>query len=61
MTSLAQRHPHILTQGQGIHLSDNSIQTENFSVQKTLRNGGKIRFKIRYSVKLKVSACWKFF
>ncbi|MEH2236710.1 hypothetical protein [Nostoc sp.] len=52
MSSLAQRHPHILTQGQGIHLSGNPIQSENFSVQKTLRDGGKIRFKIRYSAEL---------
>ncbi|MEH1936636.1 MAG: hypothetical protein V7L14_23625 [Nostoc sp.] len=53
MSSLDHRHPHILMQGQGIHLSGNPIQTENFSVQKTLRDGGKIRFKIRYSAELK--------
>ncbi|MCC5645799.1 hypothetical protein LC607_23235 [Nostoc sp. CHAB 5824] len=53
MSSLDKNYAHILTQGQGIQLSGNPIQTENFSIQKTLRNGGKIRFKIRYSAELK--------
>ena len=53
MSSLEQNQTHILTQGQGIQLSGNPIQTENFSIQKTLRDGGKIRFKIRYSAELK--------
>ncbi|MEH1817815.1 MAG: hypothetical protein V7L31_01735 [Nostoc sp.] len=48
MSSLNQRQSYILTQGKGINLSGNPIQTENFSIQKTLRDGGKIRFKIRY-------------
>ncbi|MEH2050649.1 hypothetical protein [Nostoc sp.] len=48
MSSFNQRRNYILTQGKGINLSGNPIQTENFSIQKTLRNGGKIRFKIRY-------------
>ncbi|MEH2268914.1 MAG: hypothetical protein V7K68_10825 [Nostoc sp.] len=52
MSSVNQRQSYILTQGQGIHLSGNPIQTEDFSIQKTLRDGGKIRFKIRYSAKL---------
>ncbi|MBW4674578.1 MAG: hypothetical protein KME52_11295 [Desmonostoc geniculatum HA4340-LM1] len=53
MTSLNQRTTQILTQGTGITLSGNTIKTQNFSVQKTLRDGGKIRFKIRYSAELK--------
>ncbi|MEH2279899.1 MAG: hypothetical protein V7K90_00945 [Nostoc sp.] len=52
MNSFNQGKIYILTQGQGIHLSGNPIQTEKFSIQKTLRNGGKIRFKIRYSAEL---------
>ncbi|AVH65869.1 hypothetical protein [Nostoc sp. 'Peltigera membranacea cyanobiont' N6] len=52
MSSVDQKHIHILTQDQGIKLSGNPIQTENFSVQKTLRDRGKIRFKIRYSAEL---------
>ncbi|MEH2116016.1 hypothetical protein [Nostoc sp.] len=48
MSSLNQKQNYILTQGKGIHLSGNPIQTENFYIQKTLRNGGKIRFRIRY-------------
>ncbi|MEH1775131.1 hypothetical protein [Nostoc sp.] len=52
MSSVNQRQSYMLTQGQGIHLSGNPIQTEIFSIQKTLRDGGKIRFKIRYSAKL---------
>jgi hypothetical protein len=52
VSSLNQEQSHTLTQGQGIHLSDNPIQTENFYIQKTLRNGGKIRFKICYSAQL---------
>ncbi|MGF1939484.1 MAG: hypothetical protein RM347_034970 [Nostoc sp. ChiQUE02] len=52
MSSLNQRQSYVLTQGQGIHLSANPIQTEKFLIQKTLRNGGKIRFKIRYSAEL---------
>ncbi|MEH2437000.1 MAG: hypothetical protein V7K25_22635 [Nostoc sp.] len=44
---------YILTQGQGVKLSGNPIQTENFYIQKTLRDGGKIRFKILYSAELK--------
>lgn len=53
MSSLDQKYINILTQGQGIKLAGNPIQTENFSIQKTLRDGGKIRFKIRYSAELK--------
>ncbi len=52
MSSLNQRQSYILTQGQGIHLSGNPIQTKVFSIQKTMRDGGKIRFKIRYSAEL---------
>ncbi|MEH2357958.1 hypothetical protein [Nostoc sp.] len=52
MNSFNQRQIDILTQGQGIYLSDNPIQTENFYIKKTLRNGGRIRFKIRYSAEL---------
>ncbi|MEH1783058.1 hypothetical protein [Nostoc sp.] len=52
MSSLNQRQNYILTQGKDINLSGNPIQTENFSIQKTLRNGGKIRFKIRYLAEL---------
>ncbi len=52
MSSLNQRQNHILTQGKGIHLSENPIQTENFSIQKTIRDGGKTRFKISYSTEL---------
>ncbi|MFN6483297.1 MULTISPECIES: hypothetical protein [unclassified Nostoc] len=48
----SQSQSHILTQGQGISLSGNPIQTENFFIQKTQRNGGKIRFKIRYSAEI---------
>ncbi|WP_193197449.1 hypothetical protein [Nostoc sp. MG11] len=43
---------HILTKGQDIPLSDKSIQTEQFFSEKTLRDGGKIRFKIRYRAEL---------
>ncbi|MCF2148592.1 hypothetical protein IQ276_019595 [Desmonostoc muscorum LEGE 12446] len=53
MTSLNQRKSQILTQGKDIQLSGNTIKTEKFAIQKTLRNGGKIRFKIRYSAELK--------
>ncbi|MEH2062805.1 MAG: hypothetical protein V7K50_11060 [Nostoc sp.] len=52
MSLFHQRQCLILTQGKDIHLSGNSIQTENFSIQKTIRNGGKIRFKIRYFAEL---------
>ncbi|MBD2528586.1 hypothetical protein H6G97_03030 [Nostoc flagelliforme FACHB-838] len=52
MSSLNNKLVHILTQGEGIYLSGNPIQTEKFFIQKTLRNGGKIRFKIRYSAEL---------
>ncbi len=52
MSSLNQKQSHVLTQDQGIYLSDNPIQTENFYIQKTLRNSGKIRFKICYSAEL---------
>ncbi|MEH2123800.1 hypothetical protein [Nostoc sp.] len=52
MNSFNQRQIDILTQGQGIYLSGNPIQTENFYIKKTLRNGGRIRFKIRYSAEL---------
>ncbi|MBN3927992.1 hypothetical protein [Nostoc sp. NMS4] len=52
MSQFNQKQIYILTQGQGIYLSGNPIQTENFYIQKTLRNGGKIRFKIRYSAEL---------
>ncbi|MCW5315442.1 hypothetical protein GTQ43_16990 [Nostoc sp. KVJ3] len=52
MSSVDQKQIHILTQDRGIQLSGNPIKTENFSVQKTLRDGGKIRFKIRYSAEL---------
>ena len=52
MNSFNQRQTHIITQGKGIYLSGNPIKTENFSIQKTLRNGEKIRFKIRYSAEL---------
>ncbi|MFS0516088.1 hypothetical protein ACEYW6_15435 [Nostoc sp. UIC 10607] len=53
MSSLEQTQTHILTQGQDIQLSGNPLKTKNFSIQKTLRNGGKIRFRIRYSAELK--------
>ncbi|MGJ5629471.1 hypothetical protein [Nostoc sp. CALU 1950] len=52
MSSLNQRQSYMLTQGQDIYLSGNPIQTEKFSIKKTLRDGGKIRFKIRYSAEL---------
>ncbi|MBE9001821.1 hypothetical protein IQ274_27345 [Nostoc sp. LEGE 12447] len=52
MSSLEQKHTYILTQDKDINLSGNPIQTENFCIQNTLRNGGKIRFKIRYSAEL---------
>ncbi|MBE8987556.1 hypothetical protein [Nostoc sp. LEGE 12450] len=52
MSSLEPKHIYILTQDKDINLSGNPIQTENFSIQNTLRDGGKIRFKIRYSAEL---------
>ncbi|MFN6463568.1 MAG: hypothetical protein RMZ41_017375 [Nostoc sp. DedVER02] len=52
MNSVDQKQIEILTQDQNIKLSGNPIQTECFSVKKTLRDGGKIRFKIRYSAEL---------
>ncbi|MEH2211497.1 hypothetical protein [Nostoc sp.] len=52
MNSFNQRQIDILTQGQDIYLSGNTIKTENFYIKKTLRNGGRIRFKIRYSAEL---------
>jgi hypothetical protein len=52
VSSLERKHIDILTQGKDIKLSGNPIQTENFSIQNTLRDGGKIRFKIRYSAEL---------
>ncbi|MBN3905750.1 MAG: hypothetical protein HWQ35_03950 [Nostoc sp. NMS1] len=52
MSSPEQKHTYILTQDKHIQLSGNPIQTENFSIQNTLRDGGKIRFKIRYSAEL---------
>ncbi|MEH2193729.1 MAG: hypothetical protein V7K98_13975 [Nostoc sp.] len=52
MNSVHQEQSEILTQAQNIKLSGNPIQTENFFVQKTLRYGGRIRFKIRYSAEL---------
>ncbi|MEJ6482562.1 hypothetical protein N0Y54_14710 [Nostoc punctiforme UO1] len=52
MSSLEQKHIDILTQDKDIKLSGNPIQTEKFSIQNTLRDGGKIRFKIRYSAEL---------
>jgi hypothetical protein len=52
VSSVDKKQIHLLTQDRGIELSGNPIQTENFSVQKTLRDGGKIRFKIRYSANL---------
>ncbi|NEU77766.1 hypothetical protein [Nostoc sp. UIC 10630] len=52
MSSLEQKHTYILTQDKDINLSGNPIQTENFCIQNTLRDGGKIRFKIRYSAEL---------
>ncbi|MBE9034163.1 hypothetical protein [aff. Roholtiella sp. LEGE 12411] len=52
MSTLDETQTYILTKGQNIQLSDKSIQTENFYVAKTLRHGGKIRFKIRYRAEL---------
>ncbi|MDM9584406.1 MULTISPECIES: hypothetical protein [unclassified Nostoc] len=52
MNSFNETQNYILTQGQGIYLSGNPIKTENFYIKKTLRNGGRIRFKIRYSAEL---------
>jgi hypothetical protein len=52
MGTLDETQTYILTKGQNIQLSDKSIQTEKFSVAKTLRHGGKIRFKIRYRAEL---------
>ncbi|MEA5601121.1 hypothetical protein [Nostoc sp. UHCC 0252] len=52
MSSVNQKYIKILTEDQAIKLSGYPIQTEKFSVQKTLRDGGKIRFKIRYSAEL---------
>ncbi|MBD2524651.1 hypothetical protein [Nostoc sp. FACHB-133] len=52
MSSLEQKHTYILTQDKDIKLSGNLIQTEQFFIQNTLRDGGKIRFKIRYSAEL---------
>ncbi|WP_392534825.1 hypothetical protein [Nostoc sp. C117] len=49
MNSFNQRQIQSLIKGQGIQLSGNPIQTEKVYIQKTLRDGGKIRFKIRYS------------
>lgn len=42
----------ILAEGQNIQLSGNSLQTNPFTLGKTLNEGGKIRFKIRYSAEL---------
>lgn len=53
MGAVDETQIHILTKGQDIQLSDKSIQTEKFFSEKTLRDGGKIRFKIRYSAELK--------
>ncbi len=53
MTSLNHRTTQTLTQGKGIELSGNPVQTQYFSIQKTLRDGGRIRFKVRYSAELK--------
>ncbi|MBD2509993.1 MULTISPECIES: hypothetical protein [unclassified Nostoc] len=52
MSSLEQKYTYILTQDKDIKLSGNPIQTEKFFIQNTLRDGGKIRFKIRYSAEL---------
>ncbi|MEH2162694.1 MAG: hypothetical protein V7K38_17140 [Nostoc sp.] len=52
MSSVHHEQIEILTQAQNIKLSGNPIQTENFLVQKTVRDGGRIRFKIRYSAEL---------
>ncbi|MDZ8027208.1 MAG: hypothetical protein RMX65_029860 [Nostoc sp. DedQUE01] len=53
MTSLNHRTTQTLTQGKGIQLSGNNVTTEKFFIQKTLRDGGRIRFKVRYSAELK--------
>ncbi|BAY78847.1 GOLD domain-containing protein [Nostoc sp. DSM 114161] len=53
MTSLNHRRIQTLTQGKGIELSGNQVKTEKFLIQKTLRDGGRIRFKVRYSGELK--------
>ncbi|MDZ8186875.1 MAG: hypothetical protein RMX96_18740 [Nostoc sp. ChiSLP02] len=53
MASFNQKLAQVLAQGKGIQLSGSPIKTENFLIQKTLKDGGKIRFKIRYSAELK--------
>lgn len=52
MTSLNHRKTQTLTQGKGVKLSGNHVKTEKFFIQKTLRDGGRIRFKVRYSAEL---------
>ncbi|MBW4688191.1 MAG: hypothetical protein KME40_24650 [Komarekiella atlantica HA4396-MV6] len=52
MGAVDETQIHIITKGQDIQLSDKSIQTEKFFSEKTLRDGGKIRFKIRYRAEL---------
>ncbi|MBD2677373.1 MULTISPECIES: hypothetical protein [Nostoc] len=52
MTSLNHRKTQTLTQGKGVQLSGNHVKTEKFFIQKTLRDGGRIRFKVRYSAEL---------
>ncbi|MDZ8107185.1 MAG: hypothetical protein RM338_16420 [Nostoc sp. DedQUE12a] len=52
MTSLNHRRTQTLTQGKGVQLSGNHVKTEKFFIQKTLKDGGRIRFKVRYSAEL---------
>lgn len=52
MNSLSSTQIQILAEGQNIHLSGNSKQTNTFSLNRSLKDGEKIKFKVRYSADL---------
>ncbi|MBL1199778.1 MAG: hypothetical protein FWK04_11995 [Nostoc sp. GBBB01] len=52
MTSLNHRPVQTLAQGKSIQLSEKHVKTDKFFIHKTLRDGGRIRFKVRYSAEL---------